>query len=162
MTANTARRSRWALSFADLSLLLVGFFVLMQANSTQRDAALQGIGAQFGAIRAPTARDFPGAMLFVPGEALLTPAGRASLAAIARQAGDDGVIEIQSFGMDRSLRRFDAWDLSAARLGAAARALREAGISEQRLRIAGLAETPDAKADTGQTIRLVIRPSARP
>ena len=38
-----AARSRWALSFADLSLLLLGFFVLLQANQASRDEAISGL-----------------------------------------------------------------------------------------------------------------------
>jgi len=53
LSAVRTGRSRWALSLADLCLLLLGFFVLLQANEAQRVAALTGIGTYFGAIAAP-------------------------------------------------------------------------------------------------------------
>jgi len=156
-----AGRTRWALSFADLCLLLLGFFVLLQANQAQRDAALAGIGAYFGAIAAPAQADLPAAALFEPGEALLSAGGRARIAAAARRFAANGhAVQIQSIGLDAGTRRFDAWDLAAARLGAAARALTEAGIPADRLRIAGLAEQADGPASAGQTIRIVERPLA--
>ena len=34
--ATAARRNRWAVSFADLLMLLLGFFVLLQATGSQR------------------------------------------------------------------------------------------------------------------------------
>lgn len=154
------RRARWALSFADLSLLLLGFFVLLQASGAKQDEALRGIGTQFGASAKPSDIKLSLNTLFVPGEALLLPEGRARLSAAALPlVGQGGILEIQSFGIDSGERRFDAWDLAAARLGAVARALQEAGVPQERLRIAGLAETPDAanEKSQGQIIRIVRR-----
>ena len=158
------RRARWALSFADLALLLLGFFVLLQASGSRRDQALRGIGAQFGASASPSDINLSLSALFVPGEAMLLPEGRAHLIATALPlAKDGGMLEIQSFGTEPGQRRFDAWDLAAARLGAVARALQEAGIAQHRLRIAGLAEAPEEVGQTGkgQTIRIVRRAPPR-
>lgn len=158
------RRARWVLSFADLALLLLGFFVLLQASGSRRDQALQGIGAQFGASASPSDITFSLSASFAPGEALLTQEGRARLLAAAMPlARQGGILEIQSFGTEPGQRRFDAWDLAAARLGAVARALQEAGIPQDHLRIAGLAETPDqaGPAGKGQTIRIVRRAPPR-
>ena len=44
-----SRRNRWALSFADLMLLLVGYFVLLQASGGQRNDMIASVGQQFGA-----------------------------------------------------------------------------------------------------------------
>lgn len=150
-------RGRWAVSFADLCLLLLGFFVLLQANAANRAETLRGLGAYFGRIEAPSAVDLAAGSLFQPGEALLSEAGQARLAAVlAPVAGGTGRLRLQSFGIDRSERRFDGWDLAAARLGAVARAARNAGIAEDRIVIAGLAETGvDAP---GQTIRVLAEP----
>jgi len=152
-----AARARWALSFADLSLLLLGFFVLLQANQATRDTALAGLNSYFGALRAPQQADLPAESLFAPGEALLSDTGRVRLMRAAQPfLGGTSVIRVQSLGLAPGRQRFDAWDLSAARLGAVARALVAAGIAPERIRIAGLAE-PDTEAraqEAGQIIRI--------
>ncbi len=155
---NRVARARWALSFADLSLLMLGFFVLLQASQGTRDEALAGLNVYFAGIRAPQQTDLPAEQLFAPGEALLSEPGRAKLRAAARAfAQDSSVIRIQSLGLAQGEHRFDAWDLSAARLGAVARALVAAGIAPDRIRIAGLAETDDETV-RGQTIRIAAQP----
>jgi len=149
-----AGRARWALSFADLSLLLLGFFVLLQANQATRDQALAGLNTYFAGLQAPLQADLPADGLFAPGEALLSAEGHARLEAAARPfAGGKSVVRIQSLGLAQGEHRFDAWDLSAARLGAVARALVASGIAPDRIRIAGLAE-PDGAPPKSQTIRL--------
>ena len=157
-----AARARWAVSFADLSLLLLGFFVLLQANQTTRDQALAGLNTYFAGMQAPHQADLPADQLFAPGEALLSVEGKARLLAAARPFADGkSVVRVQSLGMAHGEYRFDAWDLSAARLGAVARALVAGGIAPGRIRIAGLAEPdPDAK-DTpkSQVIRLAEAPA---
>lgn len=156
-----ANRTRWAISFADLCLLLLGFFVLLQANQANRDETLAGLNAYFGAIEAPRQLDLPADRLFLPGEALLNEAGRAELVRSARPFfSEKGLIRIQSLGLAAGEHRFDAWDLSAARLGAVARALVAAGVAPERLRIAGLAEQEDTTR-AGQVIRLVETPQAK-
>lgn len=160
-------RARWAISFADLSLLLLGFFVLLQANQASRDAALKGLGTYFGAIAAPHQADLRADQLFEPGEALLSTAGRNALLQTACPfATGDGIVMIQSLGLASGEHRFDNWDLSAARLGAIARALVAAGLPERRIRIAGLAEQKDAGQKDGghrdgQIIRLITQSAAR-
>ena len=42
-----ARRNRWAISFADLLLLLLAFFVLLQASGSRRDVLLSQVSRQF-------------------------------------------------------------------------------------------------------------------
>ena len=157
-----AGRARWALSFADLCLLLLAFFVLLQANAATRDQTLAGLNSYFGALQAPVQADVPADRLFQAGEALLSDEGRAALIRAARPLlAGDRPIRIQSIGMAAGEHRFDAWDLSAARLGAVARALVAAGAAPARIRIAGLAEPDDDKpvVATGQVIRLVEAPA---
>jgi flagellar motor protein MotB len=155
---NRTSRARWALSFADLSLLLLGFFVLLQANQANRVQTLAGLNSYFGALESPHQADLPADQLFERGEALLSDAGKAKLIGAVRQMlKDKRAIRIQSLGLAPGEHRFDAWDLSAARLGAVARALVAAGLAPERVRIAGLAEQDEAVGshNQSQTIRLV-------
>ena len=68
-----AGRPLWLWTLADLALLLVGFFVLIQA--TDRQALAKGLRERFAATAADTARSDPiplaaGAVGFVPGSAV--------------------------------------------------------------------------------------------
>lgn len=149
-----ARRSRWAISFADLLLLLLAFFVLLQASGARRDAMLAQVAQQFGGRAMRPGVELRAADLFVPGEALLSAQGRDRLTATARRfAREPGGVEIRSHGSDRAHQRFDDWDLAAARLGAVARALRTDGIAQDRLLIRGL-DQADGKGGQGQVIRI--------
>ncbi len=148
------RRNRWAISFADLLLLLLAFFVLLQASGQRRDVMLAGLSQQFGGRAMRQGVELRAAELFVPGEALLTEAGRARLTAVARRfARESGGVEVRSHGTDAARQRFDDWDLAAARLGAVARALRTDGIAGDRLAIRGL-DQAEGKGRQGQIIRI--------
>lgn len=157
-SASAARRNRWAVSFADLLLLLLGFFVLLQASGGRRDALLSQMSQQFGGRPMAQGVELRATDLFVPGEAMLTPAGRARLAAAAKRFGTATGIDLRSDGIDQAQHRFDEWDLAAARLGAVARALRAAGIARDRLTIRGLDQT-EGKAGQGQMIRIAPAPA---
>lgn len=152
------RRARWAISFADLALLLLGFFVLLQVSGKRSDAVLSGVSRQFGGRpMADQTQEFKASELFEPGEAMLTPAGAARLAVAGKRfATQSTPIELASQGQDGTKQRFDAWDLSAARLGAVARALRAAGIADNRLVIRGLDQS--ATDRPGQIIRIAPAP----
>lgn len=153
-SASTARRNRWAVSFADLLLLLLAFFVLLQASGSRRDAMLSQVSQQFGGRAMQRGVDLRAADLFVPGEALLSDAGRIRLSALAhRFLRETGSLQIRSEGSDRARQRFDDWDLAAARLGAVARALRAEGIAQDRLLIRGL-DQGDGRAGQGQVIHI--------
>lgn len=154
--STSARRNRWAISFADLLLLLLGFFVMLQASGQRRDAMLAQVRQQFGGRAMAARMEIRAVELFLPGEALLTVAGKARLEAMAeRYASGRDPLEISSQGTDAARQRFDAWDLSAARLGAVARALKAGGIRGDRLVIRGLDQL-DGKAGKGQ--RILIGP----
>lgn len=158
-TLASRRRSRWAISFADLLLLLLGFFVMLHASGQRRDALLAGVSRQFGGRPMARAVEVRAAELFAPGEAMLTPAGRARIARIAAMVGRDGA-EVQSHGSDAARERFDDWDLAAARLGSVARALRAAGVPGDRLVIRGL-DQADGQGDKGQVIRIAPASTAQ-
>lgn len=153
------RRSRWALSFADLCLLLLGFFVMLQASGKGRGEAVAALSGYFSGTAQAAVTDFPALALFERGEAMLTAQGRSALGEVAKQAAENNqFVEIASAGEDPAGRRFDRWELAAARLAAAARAVREAGLPERNIRILGLQEN-DSPA-TGQHI-LIRRKEAR-
>ena len=160
-TIGRISKSRWALSFADLCLLLLGFFVLLQSDPRNSKQAIDAIGNYFGALDAPKHQDFAASDLFQPGEALLSERGKAQLlTTVGAYMAGKGVVELQSFGNDSGRARFDSWDLGAARLGAVARALQQAGLPDRRIRIVGLAEAPaERTGKQGQTIRLLVRQS---
>lgn len=148
-----ARRNRWAVSFADLLLLLLGFFVLLQASGGKRDAMLANVAQQFGGRTVRQAQELRADKLFVSGEALLTPAGRQRIRQMAQGLkGRKEDTELDSFGFEPSSGRFDQWDLAAARLGAVARALKEDGVPQERLKIRGLDQADQRSG--GQVIRI--------
>jgi flagellar motor protein MotB len=141
---------RWAVSFADLALLLLAFFVLMRAGDSGHLAA--GARAAFvgeemvDPLLAAPARD-----LFEPGEARL----RADMRERVRTLGRDAAranrrLVIESVGRDSGGRRLDAWELAAARAAALARALQEGGVEEKSIRIV---MPPDEGSD-GQSLTL--------
>lgn len=154
-SSSTARRNRWAVSFADLLLLLLGFFILLQASGQRRDAMLAEVSEQFGGrAMSQAVVELSAAELFAPGEAMLTAQGRARLLDAAQPfVRARSVVTLHSRGMDPARQRFDDWDLAAARLGAVARALKENGIADHRLTISGLDQAATNRAG-GQHIRI--------
>lgn len=143
---SSAGRQRWALSFADLALLLLGFFVLLQAKPDANHLSA-GLRAAFGA-RAGAAFQQPARSLFEQGEAVLTDPARKALRMFARQAGTGGLI-VSSRGTEADAARFDGWELAAARTAAVARELAAAGLKADRIAVA-----IDPATGGGQTIRI--------
>jgi flagellar motor protein MotB len=120
---------RWAVSFADLFLLLLGCFVLLHAMASSRAPA----GAQ--AATAGPAAGYRAADLFQPGEAVLRAEARAMLLAEGRRlAGRE--VRIVSAGTAESGGRLDRFELSAARAAAVGRALQEGGVRDRDVAIA--------------------------
>jgi hypothetical protein len=93
-------RPLWLITLADLALLLVGFFVLLQANQhLDRKALASGFRAGFGAsAEKGTADPLPvaaaGMFNFAPGSATL-PASPDSLVAWAREAARDPRVSLR-------------------------------------------------------------------
>lgn len=128
------RSPRWALSFADLCLLLLAFFVLLQSRNGDRAHLAASMRAAFGDDGAPVVRhDYPASSLFEPGEAVLKPAVRARFVALGREAS---AVRITSDGMDMAARRLDRWELAAARVAAIARSVQAGGVPENRIEVA--------------------------
>lgn len=139
---------RWAVSFADMLLLLLGCFVLLHAMEAQRSTAAAPVAS--GAAATTPVRAFNAAEVFQPGEALLTPEAREALRAEgAHLAGH--AVRIQSNGTGEDGGRLDRFELAAARAAAVGRALREGGLGEGQIAIAmGDGGAPGA----GQTIAI--------
>ena len=147
--------SRWALSFADLCLLLLGFLLLLQAHKGDPAALNAGLRAAFGAP-VPTSFDTATAPLFEPGEAALLPAARARYVALGRQAaGQTGVVHIESLGTDAGGLRLDAWELAAARTAAIARAIGSGGVDAKRIDLS-IDGTGPAASLKGQHVRVTV------
>ncbi len=111
---------RWAVSFADLGLVLIACFVMLNAMEAARpkaDSDAVRVPAPVASIPAETYR---AEELFEPGEARLTEAARAELrAAGGRWAGRP--IRIVSRGAGTGSARLDRFELAAARSAAVAR-----------------------------------------
>jgi hypothetical protein len=139
-------RQRWALSFADLCLLLLGFLVMLQARPDPGRLST-GFRAAFG-TRDRAVLEARATALFQPGEAILTRHGADRIVAAAQDAGDGAWI-VSSRGTERGSARFDGWELAAARTAAVARALEKAGVAQERIAIA-----IDPATGGGQTLVL--------
>lgn len=113
----------WTVSFADLALLLLGCFVLINALQAPRAAPAQGAAAEGVSLAAGE--------LFEPGEARLTPAGAARLASLA----GTGRPRIVSRGEDGGASRYDGFELAAARAAAVGRALSKSGSAPAEIRL---------------------------
>lgn len=148
----------WAISFADLCMLLLGFFIILHVQSNQQKQVVNGIKQAFGgkAVIAAESHDLNPARLFEPGEALLRPEARAELAAIGNHARATGArVRIESIGADKATRRFDGWELAAARAAAIARAVQSGGLSEKAI-ILSIPEMSDAGSSEGQRIAIEL------
>ncbi|WP_076071909.1 flagellar motor protein MotB [Sphingomonas montana] len=133
---------RWLMSFADLCLLLLGFFVLLQAQRGQAGAVSAGMRAAFGGVTGASNASDAAADWFEPGEAVFRAGVADRLRVLGAQAGTRRVT-VESRGADRSGRRFDAWELAAARAAAVARAVAAGGVDPARV---DLVMTPSHEA----------------
>lgn len=149
--------ARWALSFADLCLVLLGFLLLLQAHKGDPAALGAGMRAAFGST-APRSLDEAAAPLFDPGEAVLHADARAHFIALGREAaGQGGIVHIESVGTDDGARRFDAWELAAARAASIARAVQQGGLDAARIDLS-IEGTGPASAGKGQYVRVTSAP----
>lgn len=142
---------RWAVSFADLILLLLGCFVMLHAMEAQRPKA--DSASAVNPAPAPVGQLLAADSLFEPGEARLTEAGRARLAVLAGTLRGAGVT-VSGRGVGETGLRLDRFELAAARTAAVARALREAGIAENGIAIR-VDNAPSGRP--GQTIAVARR-----
>jgi len=154
---------RWTLSFADLCLLLLGFFVILHARADRSQAVADGLRTAFGGRAAALSHraDFRADALFQPGEAVFLPGRADMLAALGRKAaGAHGRATVRSTGADAATQRFDGWELAAARTAAVARALRSGGLDEKRIAIdlpAMDGGAPGSGPGGGQRIGVLLR-----
>lgn len=132
---------RWVLSFADLALLLLAFFVMMQAQAGDRLKLVAGLRDAFGgAGKGDTGRTLihglVAAKAFEADEAILKPEDAARLRSIGAAAmrAKQRII-VASQGRDGQTARLDSWELSAARTTAVARAIRMGGVPDAMIEI---------------------------
>lgn len=125
---------RWAVSFADLTMLLLACFVLLHA--ADRKTVIAAAHAAFSDKPAGgPLLEGPADTWFEPGEARLKPQARLRLQAVALKAGTNDRLAVESIGRAPAGSRFDGWELGAARAAAVARALADAGVKESRIDI---------------------------
>ena len=155
LTTGSSGGSRWALSFADLCLVLLGFLLLLQAHRGDPAALNAGLRAAFGSS-APKAYDEIANVLFQPGEAILLPQARAHFRAIGQDAARRGaIVHVESIGTDAAARRFDAWELAAARSAAISRAISEGGLDARKVDLS-IDGTGPAARQAGQHVRVTV------
>lgn len=133
-----AEQSRWLLSFADLALLLLAFFVLLHAERLNPDAVVSSISDAFAAEPrdATVEHRLAADEIFMPGEAVLRPEARARLHVMARAwARRGGDVSVTSIGRAADTPRFDRWELAAARAAVLGRTVREAGVRAEAIEI---------------------------
>ena len=148
----------WTLSFADLCLLLLGFFIMLHAQTGQQAKLVDGIKQAFGGQSVPLSEShqLDPARLFEPGEALLRPQARAQLVEMGRRAAERRErVRIESIGVDPASRRFDGWELAAARTAAIGRAVQTGGLSDQAITIS-IPAMSATKDKTGQRIAIEV------
>ncbi|MDR6788963.1 flagellar motor protein MotB [Sphingomonas sp. BE138] len=134
-------RPLWLVTLADLALLLVGFFVLLQANQTLSPRELaRGIAQGFGVEPAPAAMPVAshGVADFAPGSAALPQRPDALLGWAKGELRDPRVRLTVTGGTDGSAQDVDpashsATVLAADRARAVAAALVAAGVPDARL-----------------------------
>lgn len=155
LTTGSAGGSRWALSFADLCLVLLGFLLLLQAHRGDPAALNAGLRAAFGSA-VPKTYDETAATLFEPGEAVLLPDARAHFRSIGQDAAGQGaIVHVESMGNDAAARRFDGWELAAARTAAISRAISEGGLDANAVDLA-IDGTGPASKRAGQHVRVTV------
>ncbi|KRB86664.1 hypothetical protein ASE00_08255 [Sphingomonas sp. Root710] len=129
------------LSFADLALLLLAFFVMMQAQAGDRLKLAAGMRDAFGGSGNGKGGDvlvhgLLATKAFEADEAILKPAEAARLRAIgAAAAKAKQRVIVASQGRDGQTARLDSWELSAARTTAVARAIRMGGVPDAMIEI---------------------------
>ena len=110
---------RWAISFADIGLLLLGCFVMLHAvERTAEPSRSATVPAPVESVA------FRADGLFEPGEARLRAQSVERLQAVGRSAHGRSILLVSS-GVGSDNARLDAFELAAARSAAVARALRE-------------------------------------
>ncbi|HEY0271483.1 MAG TPA: OmpA family protein [Sphingomonas sp.] len=133
---------------------------MLQAHKGDAGAVSSSVRAAFGAP-APTLREEIAAALFQPGEAILQPAARARFLTVGRAAAGEGAsVRVESIGSDPAARRFDGWELAAARAASLARAIQEGGLDARRIDLAidGTRAMQGQGQIEGQRLRVIVQP----
>jgi hypothetical protein len=105
---------RWAVSFADLTLL-IACVLMLGWRPAGGEAAEADVPAPLAAVSVT--------MMFVPGEAMLSARGALLLAPARRIMANGGQIRVAVGAALPGSARLDAWELAAARTAVLARTL---------------------------------------
>ncbi|WP_158702975.1 flagellar motor protein [Allosphingosinicella vermicomposti] len=148
---------RWAMSLADLGLLLLGFFIILYTGKADVEDVARATRGAFGSEEEGGETfvvDAPADAFFEEGEARLTRDGRTRFVGIGRRAMALGrKVQIESVGRAEDAARFDGFELSAARAAAVARAVEEGGLAPERIEIA----MPVGRDVEGQQLKVRAR-----
>lgn len=151
----TPAQPRWLLSFTDLALLLLAFFIVLHVRQNEADRIVQGIGGALGPQSLhPRVHGFAADSLFEAGEAMLRPDAHILLDGAGKNWKPGRKLIITSTGQSSASARFDTWDLSAARTAAIARHLSQSGIPADAIDVE---MEPASPQKTGQQIMIRFR-----
>ena len=150
---------RWAMSLADLCLLLLGFFVILYTGKADVQDIARATREAFGSEEDdPFVIEAEAAQFFEDGEARLTRDGRARFLAVGRRAAALGrKVQIESVGKSGDVSRFDGWELSAARAAAVARMVELGGVPSDRIDITMPPDRRTPPPPPGQQITVTTR-----
>lgn len=145
------RKNRWVFAFADLSLLMIGYFVIMMnASPSLTDATIPLKSAENeGASISLRSKD-----LFAEHEAMISDEGKSVIADfLVSNKVSNQRIKLSLNGWDPASERLDGWELAAARLAATGRVIREQGIEADSIHI-GLIDQSNIEDEQNITIRV--------
>ncbi|MEO1921936.1 MAG: hypothetical protein ABGW84_08640 [Sphingomonadaceae bacterium] len=128
------KNTRSLVGFVDLTLILLGSLALV--GDLERRDEESAAGPALEPVAEPGSEYVlrrPIAQVFEPGEARLAPEGRAWLARLVEDARI-GVVRV-SVAPDASdgAGRLDEWEIAAARTASILYALKQAGVSDERI-----------------------------
>lgn len=110
------KSNRWALAYADLSLLLLGFMALQNMGDSQDDLVEQS------KMSSGKEYEFSVTDLFHNGEAMMTDEGRSMIVNLnGAVSGPVKKVSIKMVGIGPASTRMDGWEIAAARLASLGR-----------------------------------------
>lgn len=138
------RPNRWALSLADLTLLMLAMMALV---ANYPDAAKKG--AEMNAILLELGSD----EVFVAGEAMLTSKGKSAFEkALGKHRAPNIVFAVSVSDSGSPTQRLDSWELAAARTAVIGRYIAAKGVPPKNIKL----NTPDILSNPDQEGKIII------